>query len=388
MSKSERYFQFPLWLLSKSDDHDGLGGSIIRYGTISVGRDILRSLNPEQRKASCAKHKLPASKQETYDLASHLGEDKLNVTLGNRKAAIKMYQDIEQELAERSAECGKEPLVRLAYDRCFDFYKGNLFSVREFRVLMAIYSCIGSKPYALVRYEAIRLRATGCKSEKVRERAENHLDFIPPMLTLKQVRGTVARLHQLGWFAKVTPDPHGRATYYSHRLSGDELREKVFTRKTYATSFAEKERQKNAELAARIKAVKFGKSAGHRSGADGSAEGHREGTFNKNALSKNTENRNTKKQRTSRQAARAVPSLSELEEMGYAPGIAEILNHFNSKLVPLGYLPVNQFSPAVESVCEIMFENDDYEEQMQAIYNEGVPSHGDRTFVRLGWNQY
>jgi hypothetical protein len=388
MSNSDRYFQFPLWLLSKSDDHDGLGGSIIRYGTIAVGLDILKSLNPEQRKASCAKHNLPASKRDSYGLASYLGEEKLNVTLGNRETAISMYRDIEVELDERSKECGKEPLVRVAYDRCFDFYRGNLFSVREFRVLMAIYSCIGSKPYALVRFDAIRLRATGCKSEKVREHAEGRLDFVPPMLTLKQARGTVARLHQLGWFARVTPDPHGRATYYSHRLSSDELREKVFTRKTYAASFAEQERQKNAELAARIKAVKHGKSKGHQSGTDGAAAGHREGTFNRNAFSRNSGNKNSKKQGTSRQAARRVPSLSELEEMGYAQGIAEILNHFNSKLVPLGYLPVNQFSPAVEGVCEIIFENGDFEKQIQAIYKEGVPAPGDRTFVRVGWNRY
>jgi hypothetical protein len=73
-------------------------------------------------------------------------------------------------------------------------------------------------------------------------------DSLPPLLTEKQVRGT-ARLHETGWFARVTPIRHGRKAYYSHRLTDPQLRERLLISLTYAQQFAAEHRARNIALA-------------------------------------------------------------------------------------------------------------------------------------------
>jgi hypothetical protein len=124
--------------------------------------------------------------------------------------------------------------------------------------------------------------------------------------------------------ARVTPDPHGRTTYYSNRMTDDEMRERIFTRRTYKAKFVAEQQAKNQGLADRIKAAKgtFNSDSadaqsdankGHREGTDKAPEGQQEGTGKGNGrapiietpsietlstetpLSRNTENRNPPK---------------------------------------------------------------------------------------------
>jgi hypothetical protein len=104
----------------------------------------------------------------------------------------------------------------------------------------------------------IRARASGCKSPAVMKAEIDAGRPLPEPLTIKQVRGTVADLHERGFFARVTPNPHGRATYFSHRMAADALRERLFHRSTYSRKFHQEQRRQDGELAARIRNAKAG----------------------------------------------------------------------------------------------------------------------------------
>ena len=125
----------------------------------------------------------------------------------------------------------------------------RVLSRREFLVLAAIYSSIGRHPFRAIPEPVIRVRAAGCKCASI---YHAEADSLPPLLTQKQVRGTVARLHETGWFARVTPIRHGRKTYYSHRLTDSQLRERLFISLTHAHQFASERRAKDMALADRI----------------------------------------------------------------------------------------------------------------------------------------
>jgi hypothetical protein len=73
-------------------------------------------------------------------------------------------------------------------------------------------------------------------------------------LTTSQIRTTVDKLHELKFFARCHLGKKTRQTYYSHRMSNDELREAVIKRKLYRREFKAEEARKNAEAAERYRA--------------------------------------------------------------------------------------------------------------------------------------
>lgn len=82
-----------------------------------------------------------------------------------------------------------------------------------------------------------------------------------------------------------------------------------------------------------------------------------------------------------------VPSYTELLDMGYYPAQAEVLELFNQRLVPLGYLPVDKCTEEVEKILEV--HQDGIEDLIISIANEGQPPEpGNNTFVRMGWGNY
>ena len=76
------------------------------------------------------------------------------------------------------------------------------------------------------------------------------------LLTLNKIRGTVTRLHELGFFARVTPDPHGRRTYYSNRMIETALRHRIFQKLTFAHNFAADQRGRDGNWPSALKSRK------------------------------------------------------------------------------------------------------------------------------------
>lgn len=258
MSASDKYLQFPLCALAFCPDAKDCLEHIISYGFIEAGASVVRSADTEKLKELCSCHSLPKTMYKSWDLAAEIGAGMCGITIGSRECSLKRHSALASHLGEWEKRYGKDGSVRVRKDLCFEVRDKDGMTFREFRVLCAIYSSIGSKscPVA-IPVRMIDARVCGCKSEAVLE-AELvcHKEKLPPRLTQKQLRGTIRKLHELGWFARCTPDPHGRKTFYSHRLRDDEMRDRLFKRATYSHTFKHEQRLKDSELSERIKAAK------------------------------------------------------------------------------------------------------------------------------------
>ena len=297
ISKEDKYLQFPLCLLALPDD--GLLEAIIRYGMVEAGRAALLEMEPSERKP----FGIAAAKSESWEFAARLGADICGITIGSMEQVLRSHQKTIGQITEWTKRYGREPLVRIKKSLCFETRDGQGLSVREFRVLVGIYSSIGRNPYRAVTESVIRVRAIGCKCVSVMNAANNSL---PAMLSEKEARGTITRLHELGFYARVTPIRHGRKTFYSIRLTDSELRERLVKRAVYSQKFAAERRRKDQELEGRIRKQKGDYNSAkngdynskapeeHRSNAtEGRREGdareterRREGDYDRNTLNR------------------------------------------------------------------------------------------------------
>ena len=306
MRTEEPFFQFPLCVLALPDmiDH------VIAYGFIEAGRLAMSRIGVDDRKDCCKRFGLRMTQANSWELAAHLGAETCGIRIGNLQQAIDRYHKVVAHRDAWTQRHGAEPLVRIRTDLCFRARDGQGLSIREFRVLAAIYSSIGANPYRGVTESIIRVRAIGCKSSAVMNAEKASL---PPLLSEKAARGTVTRLHQTGFFARVTPNRHGRRTFYSHRLTDSDLRDRLLASLTYSKKFADERRKKEHDLADQIRAKKgdynsaqkgdynseapeehqSSATEGRREGDAGATEGRREGDYDRKTLNRKTLNRKT-----------------------------------------------------------------------------------------------
>jgi hypothetical protein len=253
MSAADKFLQFPLCALTLPGEMKGVLDAIISYGVTEAGLAVMKTKDTAERKRLCAEYGLPKHEYDSWALAAEIGGRLCGITLGSRDNCLRRHSTLAAFLHEWEKRHGTDARVRIRKDVCFEVRDGGGMSFREFRILCAIYSLLGRHAYRAIGFRMIGARACGCKSEQVKE---TEIKAGRPLLepfSIKQLRGTVAKLHELGWFARVTPDPHGRVTYYSHRMSGDALRERIFHRRTYSADFHEEQRRQNAALGERIR---------------------------------------------------------------------------------------------------------------------------------------
>ena len=299
MSAEDAFFQFPLCALALSDD--GLLERIISFGFIEAGIKAMRKLSVDDRKGKCSEFGLPASHRDSWDLAIRLGAEICDISPGTH--SLQRHGEVQRHIDAWTSRYGPDPLVRIRKDLCFRARDGNGLSVREFRVIAAIYSSIGANPYRAVTESVIRMRAIGCKCAAVMN-TEN--GCLSPLLSEKEARGTVTRLHELGFYARVTPIRNGRKTFYSHRLTDSELRERLLASLTYPKKFASERRTKDQDFADRIRKQKgdynstkkgdynskapeehqSNAAEGRREGDAGATEGRREGDYDRKPLNR------------------------------------------------------------------------------------------------------
>jgi hypothetical protein len=132
----------------------------------------------------------------------------------------------------------------------FEARDKNGISFNEIAVLAAIYSKIGatSNPVRITQRE-IWYRAHGFKSQRVFHR---EMERQIPSITLRHIRTVIESLHQRGFFARITFAR--RQTYYSHRLTADQLAEAIFQLRTRAAKTRCARIQANNDLTFRIQA--------------------------------------------------------------------------------------------------------------------------------------
>jgi hypothetical protein len=231
------YFQFPLCALRLPGyDHERLD-CIISYCCVEVGKHEWARLNEQQRQAWRSDppvsnwREAKANPMHLSHVHALLGASRLNVTIGHAPSSSARHMRLSHFLAAVEQEHGRDVKVRVATELVFEARDDQGLSYLELSVLSAIYSKIGaSKEAVRITRKEICHRAQGYKSKLVfsREAPSPH-----PYLTLRKVRSLIESLHRRGFFARVTFAR--RQTYYSHRLSPNELADSIFQQKTRAT---------------------------------------------------------------------------------------------------------------------------------------------------------
>ena len=294
----DKFFQFPLCTLAQTLPKFELMAQIIRYGITEAGRSCLQQLDVGKRREECVNHGLKVSMSNSWNLAALLGADACSVEIADPKGVFTSHHELDRFHQAWVTRNGPDPLVRIKTAIVFDVRDGEgTLSLREFRVLCAIYSVIGRATYRAITARMIRVRAIGCKSEGVEGDELGKGGVLPPTLTDKELRGTISKLHQTGWFARVTPARHGRVTYYSNRMTETALAERIIIKRTFTAGHDNARQKITADVSKRIvekkgdfnrtaqkgdfnspeKPAPFLRNEGQRDGDDGATEGQREG---------------------------------------------------------------------------------------------------------------
>jgi len=255
MKNDSAYCQFPLSAFAYKTQNERLA-AIVSYSIINTGLKLIQSIGTEglgelRRESARSSWAAGANLNDNVQLAAIVGRDRLGITRGSMTKTIQKYRELDQ-FEKRTADThGASPKVRLRLDIVLEVLNGGRTSYRELSVLGAVYSCIGSKPLCRVTAKTASLRALGYKSKAVFD-AEfpNRVDDARP-LSERQVNTTLQKLHQLGWYSRVTVAR--RVTYYSNRLSQAALEANVVKSATYTACFKRKQQESRDRVAQQIR---------------------------------------------------------------------------------------------------------------------------------------
>ena len=249
---SEKYIQAPLCLLAYPGSlYDIINGMLY----IGIHRTrLFLSKNPEHH------YELPNYVSLPDDCDNTNREHQLLCvaawmsglilhSIVNDEKQIRKYQEFIDDF---ESEFGSDALVRHKTDLCINVRDNDALNPREFAILSATYSCLGQSSYRLITSDKIQRRATGCRSKEIFDIFKNH----PEPYSMKQVRNTGENLFLKGFFGRFTYQR--RYTYYSHKLSEDELREKVFEKRTKLIRKKRSIKAKNAAIKKKIMKLKMG----------------------------------------------------------------------------------------------------------------------------------
>ncbi len=249
---SEKYIQAPLCLLAYPGSlYDIINGMLY----IGIHRTrLFLSKNPEHH------YELPDNEHLPEDFENTNGEPQLLCIAANMleintgpiafvESEIRKYQAFVDDF---ESEFETDSLVRHKKALCIDVRDRGALNPREFAILSAIYSCLGQNSYRQITNSEIQCRATGCRSKEIFDTFKNRSE----PYSMKQVRKTVEDLFLKDFFGRFTYQR--RYTYYSHKLSEDELREKVFEMRTNLMRKKRSIEAKDAAIKKKIMKLKMG----------------------------------------------------------------------------------------------------------------------------------
>jgi hypothetical protein len=259
VSDNGRFFQFPLCALAFGETERDRLEAIISFGFVDAGNKMFKKLDTDirQQKAKefCANFEKPDdySQKNTWHVAAMLGAQEIGITVGNLGWSIERWRILAQFRDQFATKHGPDVEVRIRKDLVFETRDNKGITYREFAILCAVYSFIGSAAYPVrIIKEAIQTRMLGYKKREIMETevaARN--DKVQP-LTLRQIGYTLNALHKRKFFARARANE--RQTYYSHRLTQEELEEELFKRKTGDAYFHAARKTRDKTLMERIKA--------------------------------------------------------------------------------------------------------------------------------------
>ena len=248
----EKYIQAPLCLLAYPGSmYDIINGMLY----IGIHRTrLFLSENPEHQDELPDNEHLPKDHDNTNREHQLLcaAACMSGLILSSMEGSEKKIREYQEFIDDFEVEFGNDALVRHKKDLCIDVRDRGALNPREFAILSAIYSCLGQNDYRRITSDEIQRRAAGCRSKEIFDTFEEG----PKPYTMKQVRKTVEDLFLNGFFGRFTY--RNRETYYSHKLSEDELREKVFEMRTNRMRKKKSIKAKDAAINKKLMKLKMG----------------------------------------------------------------------------------------------------------------------------------
>ena len=269
---NRRFFQFPLCALSFPGSERERFNNIMSFACVEVGKkqwqkfrqiekDIRRERPPSDKRCTCKIDLTNDAHQQAVAGAQHL-----EIIIHCIDGVVAEHACLARFRREFEGKHGADAQVRLATNLVFEVRDNKGMSYWELAVLAAIYSKIGAAkgPVRITREEIWR-RALGFKSKRV---FSVEMRDRQAWITERQVRSIIERLHDRKFFARVTYAR--RQTYYSHRLTADQLADAVITQKLQRQRARQARIRANDALTKRIQAERrrlaapdAGESAAH-----------------------------------------------------------------------------------------------------------------------------
>ena len=228
-----RFFQFPLCALSLPGLESERIDHITSFACFEAGKRewdrftdiekrLRRSVAPDADHCTC---KVDLTNDKERQVVA--GAEFLGIVIRNVKGIIRNHLELARFIRGFEQRNGTDARVRIVVHWVFEARNRKGISYRELAVLAAIYSKIGAAkgPVRITREEIWR-RALGFKSKRAFS-VEMH--DRQAWITPRQVRSIIERLHDRRFFARLTYAR--RQTYYSHRLTADQLAKAVFVQK-------------------------------------------------------------------------------------------------------------------------------------------------------------
>jgi len=258
VNDADRYFQFPLCALACCNTERERLDQIIFFGFVDAGFVMFNKLHANLRKLKADELKIclhiPSDYREAKSdhVAAMFGAQEIGINVGSVVTALRHWHQLSDFQNQFQAQYGPDAQVRIKKDLVFEVRDKTGISYREFAVLCAVLSYIGAKKYPVcITRQAIQCRMLGYKSPSIMcTEIAKRKDGAKP-LTFRQINYTLDRLHERQFFARARANK--RQTYYSIRMTQDQLESALLESKSYSQGFHERRRQRDAELIARIK---------------------------------------------------------------------------------------------------------------------------------------
>lgn len=187
MAESKGYFQFPLSLLAFGKDYKQRLETIVSYCLC------------EQASRTNPKFPRSARYAPLDDAATFLG-----VEIGSYEDTLIEWKAGDSFVCQWERRHGKDARVRIATSLFWEAYNNTGLSYREFSILCAINSAIGSRSTPVrITEPSVRVRAAGFKSWDVaKSELPSDESRKARLLTEHEVRYTLQKLHQRQLFAR------------------------------------------------------------------------------------------------------------------------------------------------------------------------------------------
>jgi hypothetical protein len=261
MSDTDTYFQFPLCALAFGATEKERLEHIISFGFVEAGIAMFRKLDAEIREQKAKQFTTRSDTPQDYrktnehHVAAMIGAQEIGITVGGLEYSLNGWRELSSFRNQFQGRHGNDVQVRIRKGLVFEARDEEGISYRELAILCAVYSCIGAAVHPVrITKDTIKGRMLGYKSAKVMTaEIQTRTDHAQP-LTARQIGYTLDLLHQRNFFARARPNE--RQTYFSHRLTAEQLHDELFKRKTARARFHATRKESNSSLMERIKSAR------------------------------------------------------------------------------------------------------------------------------------